>query len=73
MLGASKEAVMEHCRWASAEVCRHYTKLERVRRLDSSARVLQSGVIMSKGVSETDSAAYLYELLNSGFTQTSAL
>ena len=37
MLGASKESVMEHCRWATAEVCRHYTKLERVRRLDSSA------------------------------------
>ena len=73
MLGASKEAVMEHCRWASAEVCRHYTKLERIRRLDSSARVLQSGVLLSKGVSDTDSAAHLYELLNSGFTQTSAL
>ena len=27
MLGASKEAVMEHCRWATDEVFRHYTKL----------------------------------------------
>ena len=73
MLGALKEAVMEHCRWASAEVCRHYTKLERVRRLDKSARVLQSGVTMTNGVSDSDSAAHLYELLNSGFLQTSAL
>ena len=73
MLGASKDAVMEHCRWASAEVLRHYTKLERVRRLDSSARVLQSGVSVSGGVSGSDTAALLYELLDSGFAQTSAL
>ena len=25
MLGATEEAVMEHCRWATAKVCRHYT------------------------------------------------
>ena len=73
MLGASREAVMEHCRWASAEVCRHYVKLERVRRLDSSARVLQSGLSISGGVSDCDSAAYLYELLDSGMQQTPAL
>ena len=73
MLGASKEAVMEHCRWATAEVCRHYTKLERVRRLDSSARVLQTGVGVPGGVSDSDSAAHLYELLNSGLLQTPAL
>ena len=73
MLGASQEAVMEHCRWASAEVCRHYTKLERIRRLDSSARILQTSVLLSGGVSETDSAAFLYELLDSGLAQTSAL
>ena len=73
MLGASKEAVMEHCRWASEEVCRHYTKLERVRRLDLSARVLQSGVGVSGGVSDCDSAAHLYELLNAGYLQTPAL
>lgn len=72
MLGASKEVVMEHCRWATAQVCRHYAKLERVRRLDSSARLLQSGVSASGGVPEADSAAYLYELLNSGFGQTPA-
>ena len=64
---------MEHCRWASAEVCRHYTKLERVRRLDSSARVLQSGVRSVDGVSLSDSAAFLYELLNSGFSQSPAI
>ena len=59
MLGATKDAVMEHCRWASAEVCRHYTKLEHIRRLDKSARVLQSGVSMTNGVSDSDSAAHL--------------
>ena len=64
---------MEHCRWASAEVCRHFTKLERIRRLDSSARVLQSGVAVSGGISSSDSAACIYELLNSGYLQTSAL
>ena len=73
MLGASRESVMEHCRWATAEVCRHYTKLERVRRLDSSARVLQSGVSVSGGVSDADSAAHLYELLNSGLLQAPAI
>ena len=73
MLGASKEAVMEHCRWATAEVCRHYTKLERVRRLDLSACVLQTGVGVPGGVSDSDSAAHLYELLNSGLLQTPAL
>ena len=72
MLGASSDAVREHCRWASEEVCRHYTKLDRVRRLDSSARLLQAGVSVAGGVSETDSAAHLYELLNSGFTQEAA-
>ena len=46
MLSATKEAVMEHCRWALAKICRHYTKLERVRRLDLSARLLQAGVIV---------------------------
>ena len=66
MLGASKDAVMKHCRWASAEVCRHYTKLERVRRLDSSARVLQTSVSVLGGVSGSDTAALLYELLDSG-------
>ena len=73
MLGASKEAIMEHCRWATAEVCRHYTKLERVRRLDLSACVLQTGVGVPGGVSDSDSAAHLYELLNSGLLQTPAL
>ena len=73
MLGASKEAVMEHCQWATDEVFRHYTKLERVRRLDSSARLLQSGVGVAGGVSECDSAAHLYKLLNAGFLQSPAL
>ena len=59
MLGASKDAVMEHCRWATEEVYRHYTKLEKVRRLDASARLLQSGVSVCQGVSDADSAAHL--------------
>ena len=73
MLGASRESVMEHCRWASAQVCRHYAKLERVRRLDSSARLLQSGVSSASGVSDADSAACLYELLDSGYLQAPAI
>ena len=73
MLGASVESVQEHCKWASAEICRHYTKLERVRRLDSSARLLQTGVSVEGGVSDADSAAVLYELLNSGFAQEAAV
>ena len=73
MLGATNETVMEHCRWATATVARHYTKLERVRRLDASARVLQSGVVRSDGVSDSDSAALLYELLDSGCSQTPAV
>ena len=72
MLGASKEAVMEHCRWAHEQVFKHYTKLERIRRLDDSARVLQKGVVSVGGVSSADSAAHLYELLNSGIAQTPA-
>ena len=73
MLGATNETVMEHCRWATATVARHYTKLERVRRLDASARVLQSGVAGRDGVSDSDSAAILYELLDSGCSQTPAV
>ena len=73
MLGASSEAVMEHCRWATEQVFRHYTKLEKVKRLDSSARLLQSGVTLSGGVSDADSAAYLYDLLNSGVSQVPAI
>ena len=38
-------------------------KVERVRRLDLSARILQVGVSVSEGVSDCDSAAHLYELL----------
>ena len=73
MLGASSEAVREHCKWATAEVYRHYSKLERVRRLDSSSRLLRSGVSVRGGVSDADSAAHLYELLNSGLAQESAV
>ena len=73
MLGASSESGKEHCRWASDEVLRHYTKLDRVRRLDATAGVLQSAVVSEGGVSEADSAACLYELLDSGFSQTPAV
>ena len=75
MLGASQEAVMEHCRWATARVCRHYTKIEKIRRLDSSARLLQNAVTSSSSdvPSDADSAALLYDLLNSGLHQESAL
>ena len=73
MLGATREAVMEHCRWATATVFQHYTKLERVKRLDSSARLLQAGVGVSGGLSDADSAAGLYELLSGGFEQVAAI
>ena len=73
MLGASPEAVREHCKWATAEVYRHYSKLERVCRLDTSSRLLQSGVSVCSGVSDADSAAHLYELLNSGLSQEPAV
>ena len=73
MLGATPEAVREHCKWATAEVYRHYSKLERVRRLDTSSRILQSGVAVAGGVSDADSAAHLYELLNSGLAQEAAV
>ena len=73
MLGATRESVMEHCRWASAQVCLHYTRLERVRSLDASAGVLRAGVSSSEDVSDADTAAYLYELLNSGLLQTPAI
>ena len=58
---------------ATAEVCRHCTKLEKVRRLDSSARLLQSGVSVSGGVSDADSAAFLYDLLVSGLSRSPAI
>ena len=64
MLGASPDSVKDHCRWATDKVFRHYTQLDRVRRLDQSARVLQSAVRLSDGVSDADSAAHLYVLLN---------
>ena len=73
MLGASRENVMEHCRWATEQVCRPYTRLEKVKRLDSSARLLREGVSVSGGISEADSAAFLYDLLNSGVDQTPAI
>ena len=73
MLGASQEAVMAHCRWATERVCRHYTKLDSIRRLDDSARLLQQGVAAVSGFpSDSNSAATLYELLNSGLAQSPA-
>ena len=73
MLGATKESVMEHCRWATEQVCRHYTKLEKVKRLDSPARLLQNGVSLSGGVSDADSAAILYQILDAGLAQAPAI
>ena len=75
MLGATREAVMEHCRWATAKVCRHYAKLEKVRRLDVSARLLRRAVVSDSSDTppDADSAGFLYELLNSGLSQEPAL
>ena len=64
---------MAHCRWATERVCHHYTKLDSIRRLDDSARLLQQGVAAVSGFpSDSDSAATLYELLNSGLAQSPA-
>ena len=73
MLGATRDSVMEHCRWATERVCLHYTRLEKVRRLDASASLLRDGVSVSGGVSGADSAAVLYSLLDSGVGQTPAI
>ena len=74
MLGATQETVMEHCRWATVRVCRHYTKLDKIRRLDGSARLLQQAMSSSSDVPpDADSAALLYDLLNSGLAQEPAL
>ena len=73
MLGATKDNVMEHCRWATEQVCRHYTRIEKVKRLDASAGILRAGVSASGEISEADSAAFLYELLNSGIDQSPAI
>ena len=74
MLGASLETIMEHCRWATTRVARHYTKVEKIRRLDESARVLQRGVASGGDVPpDADSAAFLYEMLNSGLSQSPAI
>ena len=73
MLGASRDSVMEHCRWATERVCLHYTRLEQVKRLDVSAGLLRDGVAVSGGVSGADSAAVLYEILDSGVGQSPAI
>lgn len=78
MLGASHEAVLAHCRWATDRICRHYTKLDRIRRLDDSSRLLQRGVATPSGSSsdlpsDADAVALLYGLLNSGLVQTPAI
>ena len=73
MLGASRDSVMEHCRWATERVCLHYTRLEKVKRLETSAGLLREGVSAAGGVSDADSAATLYSILNSGVGQSPAI
>ena len=73
MLGASRDSVMEHCRWATERVCLHYTRLEKVKRLEGSAGLLRDGVSLDSGYSGADSAAFLFSILDSGVDQSPAI
>ena len=72
LLDCSPEEVKAHCRWASERVFSHYTKLEKVSRLEDSAAVLREGVVAGPGPSRADSAAAFYDMLNSGCDQERA-
>ena len=72
LLGASKEEVMDHCRWASDRVCKQYHQLERVTRVHGSALRLKEGVLES-GDNSADAAAAFYESLNNGEHKSPAL
>ena len=61
LLDCSPDEVKAHCRWASDRVFRHYTRLERVTGLESSANALR------KGLSDHGEAkAAFYNALNNG-------
>ena len=72
LLGASKDEVMDHCRWASERVCKQYHQLQKVSRIKGSALRLKDGLLASDEKS-ADSAAAFYESLNNGEHQAPAL
>ena len=63
LLGASKDEVMDHCRWASERVCRQYHQLEKVTRVQGSALRLKQG-FLDEGPSSADNVASFYESLD---------
>lgn len=64
LLDCSPEAVKSHCRWASDRVFSHYTKVEKVSRLEGTAAALRDGVSPA-GVRSADDVAEFYSALNS--------
>ena len=65
LLNCSPDEVQSHCRWASDRVFAHYTKLDKISRLEVSAVGLREGVSGSHKNLEADSAAAFYRRLNS--------
>ena len=72
LLGASKDEVMDHCRWASERVCKQYHQLQKVSRVQGTARLLRDGII-SSGENSADGVAKFYASLNDGEHQVAAL
>lgn len=73
LLGVSQEQVMEHCRWSSSFIFKHYTKVGRVERLRGSAGTLRDAVIPGvDGVSAADAATKFYRAMNDGVGFTRA-
>lgn len=67
LLGVSQEQVMEHCRWSSSFIFKHYTKVGRVERLRGSAGTLRDAVVPGvDGVSGADAATEFYRAMNDG-------
>lgn len=67
LLGVSQEQVMEHCRWSSYFIFKHYTKVGRVERLRGSAGALRDAVVPGvDGVSAVDAVTDFYRGMNEG-------
>ena len=72
-LDCSPEDARNHCRWASGRVFRHYTRLSNVSRLKTSAQLLRDSFTPGdSGVAPVDSAATVFDALNSGLGQARA-
>lgn len=69
LLGATDQQVMDHCRWATSQTYRHYTRVERVSRRETTVRLLRDA-IRTDGTNQpppADRAAEFYRTLNSNF------